>query len=281
MNEHVKSNQEMWDALTEINAASEYYDVEGFKHGKCTLQKIEREELGDVAGKSLLHLQCHFGLDTMSWARLGAKVTGADFSQKAITLAKSLSAGLNIPAEFVRCNIYDLPRHLSGQFDIVYTSIGVLCWLPDLQPWAELIAHFLKPGGGFYIYEGHPVMNIFDDAKDAREPRVKYPYFHSPDPEIYEDEGSTYASVNESTGKPSCEWVHSMADIINSLIAAGLQLEFLHEFPYISSDPRPFLTKGADGLWRYEAAPRSIPLVFSIKATRSQDGQSSGGKIKN
>lgn len=264
MDEFLKANKELWDAWTGIHESSDCYDVEGFKRGRCTLRKIEREELGDISGKSLLHLQCHFGLDTMSWARLGAKVTGVDFSQKAITLAKSLSEELSIPAEFVCCNIYDLPEHLSDRFDIVYTSIGVLCWLPDLQPWAEIIAHFLKPGGVFYMYEGHPVANIFADADT---PTIHYPYFHSAEP-IREEVTGSYAAAEPGVTRVTHEWTHGMGDLINSLLGAGLRIEYLHEFPYCTYPHRSFLTQHEDGLWRYDAVPNSIPLTFSIKAKK-------------
>ncbi len=143
MDEYLKKNKELWNELTAIHAGSEFYDVDGFKRGKCSLSSIELEELGDVSGKSLLHLQCHFGLDTLSWARLGARVTGVDFSDKAIDLARSLSRDLKIEADFVQSDIYDLPDNLDGEFDIVFTSGGVLPWLPDLKRWAEIITHFL------------------------------------------------------------------------------------------------------------------------------------------
>ncbi|MEO6458104.1 MAG: class I SAM-dependent methyltransferase, partial [Chloroflexia bacterium] len=145
MNEYTQSNQRLWDRWTELHETSEMYDVAGFKPDGSRLGRIEREELGDVTGKSLLHLQCHFGLDTLSWAGLGAVVTGVDFSEKAITLARSLSVKLGVPATFVQSDIYDLPDNLSGQFDIIFTSHGVLWWLPDIEAWAKVGSHFLKP----------------------------------------------------------------------------------------------------------------------------------------
>ncbi len=264
MDEFLKANKELWDAWTEFHKTSKFYDVEGFKRGKCTLQDIEREELGDVSGKSLLHLQCHFGLDTLSWARLGAEVTGVDFSEKAIALARSLAAELDIPAEFICCNVYDLPEHLSGQFDIVYTSLGVKAWLPDLKKWAETIAHFLKPGGVFYIHEFHPFADIFADADT---PVIHYPYFHSAQP-IREEVTGSYAGAEPGVTRITHEWTHSMGDFINSLLGADLRIEYLHEFPHCTYAHRPFLTQGDDGLWRYEDAPNSLPLMFSIKAKK-------------
>src|SRR5881398_416178 len=141
MDDHTSANRANWDAWAAINAASANYDVAGFKAGKLSLNRIEREELGEVAGKSLLHLQCHFGLDTLSWARLGARVTGVDFSDQAIHLAQAISKEVGLDARFICSNIYDLPKVLSaaGDFDIVFTSYGAICWLPDLQPWGQLI----------------------------------------------------------------------------------------------------------------------------------------------
>lgn len=266
MDEHIKANREMWNKWAPLHAGSEFYDVEGFKNGRCTLKSIELEELGDVSGKSLLHLQCHFGLDTLSWARLRAKVTGVDFSDKAITLARSLSRELEIEADFICSNIYDLPKNLDGEFDIVFTSYGVLCWLPDLQRWAEVISHFLKPGGTFYIVEGHPLMTIFDNSEDATELKVTQPYFHTAEPMKWEGTGS-YAGIQEDKLHTSYEWTHSLGNILNALIRAGLRIEFLHEFPVASYPGFPFTEQDKAGWWRVKG--NNIPLTFSLKATKT------------
>lgn len=266
MNKWEESNRSAWDRLALLHARSEFYDVAGFKAGRCSLQAIEREELGDVAGKSLLHLQCHFGMDTLSWSRLGAKVTGVDFSENAIRLARALAEEIGVPAQFVCCSIYDLPQHLEGEFDIVFTSYGVLCWLPDLQRWGQVIAHFLKPGGTFYIVDGHPFAWVFYNEEDATGLRVAYPYFHRETPGAYEAEGS-YATA-EPIRWTSYEWSHSLGEIVNALLDAGLRLEFLHEFPFASYRALPFMVQGEDGLWRLPEHAESVPLIFSIKATK-------------
>ena len=147
------------------------YNVEGFKAGRITLNDIEIEEIGAVEGKSLLHLQCHFGMDTMSWARLGAEATGVDLSDASIDLANELNAELGLGTRFIRSNVYDLPDVLDGEFDIVYTSLGALCWLPDLTRWGQVIARFLKPGGTFYVRDEHPAGRIFDDCNESRRDR--------------------------------------------------------------------------------------------------------------
>jgi SAM-dependent methyltransferase len=267
MDKYLKNNKALWNEITPIHAQSDFYDVEGFKNGRSSmLYPIEREEMGDISGKSLLHLQCHFGMDTLSWARLGAKVTGVDFSDKSIDLARSLSKELEIDAEFICSDIYDLPENLSGKFDIVYTSGGALCWLPDLKRWAEIIAHFLKPGGFFYILEGHPFMMVFyGDSPDATEPKVKNSYFHTPEPAKWDPEGD-YAEPDAVVSPGSYEWTHSMGDIINAIISAGLRIEFLHEFPVIFFKCLPFMERDDDGLWRIKGD--KIPLIFTLKATK-------------
>jgi len=266
MDEFVRANQKLWDSLTPIHAESDFYDMESFLEGKRTIEKIDIEEFGDVSGKSLLHLQCHFGQDTLSWARLGAKVTGADFSEEAITLARSLAAKLNIDANFVCCNVYDLPQHLDGQFDIVYTSGGVLPWLPELRGWGNVAAHFVKPGGKFYIREFHPTAYIFAD-ENVTDPQVHYPYFNRKEPLRFENQGS-YADRNADVTTVNYEWPHSMSEIINSLIEAGLSIDYLHEFPFSTYQSHPFMKKLDDGYWHYPDKPDSIPFMFSIMASK-------------
>jgi SAM-dependent methyltransferase len=268
MDEYLQANRRMWDEQTPFHADSPFYDVAGFKAGRCTLRPVEIEEVGDVAGKSLLHLQCHFGLDTMSWARRGATATGVDFSAKSIELARSLAAELGLGVRFVCCDVYDLPRHLDGRFDVVFTSAGVLAWLPDLGGWADVIRHFLAPGGVFYLREFHPFADIFDDDPDATSPRIRYPYFHADEPMEFGPHVGTYACAGARIRTRSYEWVHPISDVVNALIGAGLRLEFLHEFPYRTYPSHPFLTRGDDGFWRYGPAPEGLPLMYSIRASR-------------
>ena len=266
MDSYMRMNRELWNELTPIHARSEFYDVEGFKAGKSTLKSIELEELGEVSGKSLLHLQCHFGLDTLSWARLGARVTGVDFSDKAIDLARSLSKELGIEANFICSDIYDLPETLDADFDVVFTSYGVLCWLPDLRRWAEIIAHFLKTGGTFYMVADHPLANVFENPEDVSELKVTYSYFHTPEPEKWEFPG-TYADPEAKVSHTSYEWVHSLSDVISALISAGLSIEFVHEFPVCAWKRFPSMEQDGDGWWRLEGD--KIPLTFSLRATRA------------
>ena len=209
------SNQRLWDAWTKVHAEGEFYDVAGFREGGLRLRPYEVAALGDVTGKTLLHLQCHFGLDTLSWARLGAKVTGVDFSHASIVLARELAADIGIPdARFVESNVYQLPVRLGDEFDIVYTSRGVLGWLPDIRGWARVVARFVKPGGRFYISEVHPVLQVFEnEGVSPRELRLQYPYWEHGNPLIFDVHGS-YADPDADLGTEHKEhgWDHGLGE---------------------------------------------------------------------
>ena len=269
MDPRLAMNRRNWNDRVPVHAASDFYGVDRFKAGAITLNDIEREEIGPVAGKSLLHLQCHFGLDTMSWSRLGARATGVDFSNAAIDLARELSAELELGTRFICSDVYDLPHALDEQFDVVYTASGVLVWLPDLTAWARVAARFVRPGGTFYLLDGHPLCHIFadDDDLDASELRVRNPYFPDPAGTFFGGNGYSYAG-DEPIPSPSYEWRHSMAEILNSLLAAGLRLQFLHEFPVSNYRALPGMVRVSDGWWRLPRNNDSIPQLFSLKATR-------------
>jgi SAM-dependent methyltransferase len=220
-----------------------------------------------VSGKSLLHLQCHFGLDTMSWARLGAKATGVDFSQEAVATARSLAGELGIAADFVRSNVYDLPKNLDGRFDVVFTSHGVLPWLPDLGRWAEVVAHFLKPGGVFYIVESHPFAQMFDDGIETPELRIRYPYFRR-EPMRFEDDGSYADPKTVVRNKTTYEWMHPLGEIVNSLLAVGLRIESFREYPFCAWKMLPFMVRDEDGWWRLPDGREDVPLMFSLRAVK-------------
>ena len=264
LDEQLQVNRTNWNERTPVHAASESYDVEGFKAGQITLHDVERCEVGDVQGKTMLHLQCHFGLDTMSWARLGAKATGVDFSDVAIELARSLNSELDLDVRFIRSNVYDLPAVLDEQFDIVFTSVGVLCWLPDLDKWASVVSRHLKPGGIFYILDGHPLMNVFEES-EAGDLRLEYGYFH--EEHLWEGGEPSYAG-SEIIESPVYEWHHSLGEIVTALIGAGLRIEYLHEFPFSSYRAFPMMKKDDDGLWRFPEHNDSLPQLFSIRATK-------------
>ncbi|MCW4033099.1 MAG: class I SAM-dependent methyltransferase [Candidatus Bathyarchaeota archaeon] len=262
--DYMDVNLKRWNDLVDINAKSKWYDLEGFREGKTSLLSIEREELGDVRGKSLLHLQCHFGMDTLSWARLGADVTGIDFSDRAIELAKCLSEELNIPATFIHSNVYDVSKKLQKKFDIVFTSYGVLCWLPDMVRWAQVVSHCLKPGGIFYVIDSHPFGFLIDENQEVF--RIGYNYFTNGEP-TYWDKGEAYADPNANLkNQASYEWFHTMSDIINALIDANLELEFLHEFSLCYHNIHPDMNLREDGYWEFKDFKYSLPMMFSVKA---------------
>lgn len=265
MDEFLKSNRELWNAWTRVHVNSKFYDVDGFKAGQSRLDKIELE-LGDVRGKSLLHLQCHFGLTTLSWARLGASVTGADFSDEAIAQARRLAESVGLKADFVCSDIEDLPNALSGQFDFVFTSHGVLGGLPDLPAWAGVIAHFLKPGGTFYIVEAHPTAFIFDE-ENPDDLRVRYPYFHSAAPGSAVVNG-TYADRAADIHGVEYFWIFSMSDVLSALIGAGLHIVEMREYDYLAWQMYPFMKQDAEGWWRLPDKFPRLPLMFSLRSRK-------------
>jgi SAM-dependent methyltransferase len=262
-------NRRFWDEAVAIHLASEFYDVASFKAGRSTLLPVEVAEVGDVHGKTLLHLQCHFGLDTLSWARAGATVTGVDFSGEAIEAARALAAELGIDARFLRSNVYDLPGAFSERFEIVFTSYGVLCWLPDLNAWAQVVANHLRPGGTFYIIEGHPMALALADDASRDDLRLHCDYFGSEKPIIFDQDQGTYADPDAKlTNHRTAEFWHSLGETVTALIDAGLRIEFLHEFPYCAWPAVRSMTKGDDGYYRLPDNDARIPFLFSIKATK-------------
>jgi 2-polyprenyl-3-methyl-5-hydroxy-6-metoxy-1,4-benzoquinol methylase len=267
MNEYLHVNRETWNTWTRLNYASEFYNVEGFKAGRMTLDPITLAGPGDVTGKALLHLQCHFGMDTLSWARRGAIVTGIDFSEEAITTAHALAEELNIPATFIHSNLYDLPQHLTGRFDVIFTSYGVLAWLPDLDRWGQIIAHFLKPGGIFSIVEVHPIALLFDEHRQDAKLRLLYPYFQGTEPLRIEEDGS-YAIPDAPIHSVTYVWIHPLAEIIGSLLRAGLRITAFEEYPFVAWAVLPWMERRADGRWQLPPGQESIPLMFALTATK-------------
>ena len=264
------ANRRLWDAWTAVHSTGAFYDLEGFRAGGVRLRPYEIELIGDATGKSLLHLQCHFGIDTLSWARLGARVTGADFSPAAIELARSLADDLGFPdARFVQSNLYDLPDVLAGQFEIVYTSRGVLGWLPDIRAWARVVARFLAPGGTFFITEIHPVLQIFENEGVAPgELRLTYPYWEHAAPLTFEVTGS-YADPAADIGEHvEHGWDHGLGEIVTALIDAGLRIETLIEHPFLDWTV-DFLVEDGAGKWRLPpGGAGELPLMFSLRATK-------------
>ncbi len=266
----IAANRSLWDAWTAIHASGDFYDLDGFKAGGVRLRPYEIEMVGDVAGRSLLHLQCHFGIDTLSWARLGATVTGADLSRAAIELARSLADELGFPdARFIESNLYDLPAALDGRFDVVYTSRGVLGWLPDIRAWARIVAHFLAPGGTFFISEAHPIVNVFQNENvEPGELRLTYPYWEHAAPLTFEVNGSYADPDADVRDQVEHSWDHGLGEIMSALIDAGLTITTLVEHPFLEWRA-DFLVEDEAGTYRLPPGTAGeLPLMFSLVAVK-------------
>lgn len=256
-------NLASWDSRVPVHLASEFYDLAGFRAGAGSLRSYEVAEAGDVAGKRLVHLQCHIGLDTLSWARHGALVTGLDFSGPATSAARALAAELGIDADFVTADVYDAVAALGGQrFDVVYVSIGALVWLPDLPRWAAVVAGLLAHGGFLYLVEGHPVAGILDDAQGSV---VARDYFD--DQPWVEDYPYTYTDGPALEHTRSVQFQHQLGQVVTALAGAGLRIDFLHEHDFdVFQRFESLERRGAE--YRYPAGHPRAPLTYSLRATR-------------
>jgi SAM-dependent methyltransferase len=256
-------NRAFWDERVPIHTASDFYDVESFKAGRDPLRPFELEEVGDVVGRRLVHLQCHFGVDTLAWARHGARVIGLDFSPPATEAARELAAEIGVEADFVTADVYDAVEALEGRrFDIVYTGLGALTWLPDLRRWARVAAELVEPGGFLYVSEFHPFQWIFGDEDLS----IAYDYFHQP--LEFESPGS-YADFEAKTDNNRTEeWSHALSDVIMSVIDAGLVLELFSEHDYTLFPRWPFLEKRGFDTYRLPEGHPSLPLMYSLRARR-------------
>ncbi|MBW8487649.1 class I SAM-dependent methyltransferase [Actinomadura parmotrematis] len=256
-------NRPMWDERVPVHVAGEFYDVAGFLAGRPELRDFEVAEVGDVTGRSLAHLQCHIGLDTLDWARRGARVAGLDFSAPAIDAARGIAAEAGIDARFVTADVYDAPAALGARYDIVYTGLGALNWLPDLDRWAAVVASLLEPGGFLHLSEFHPVGDVLDDATGTT---VAYDYFDR-SPQEWDEDG-TYADLGASFAHTrSVEFRHGVGDVVSAVAAAGLRVEFLHEHDH-TLFPR-FAALERDGrVYRQPAGRPRVPLMYSLRASR-------------
>jgi SAM-dependent methyltransferase len=262
----VDENRRTWDTWAPLHAASDFYDVEGFKAGRETLDAVELTGVGAVTGKSLLHLQCHFGMDTLSWARHGARVTGVDFSEPAIGTARALAEELGLDARFICADVNDTLAHLDEErFDVVFTSHGAISWLPDLRPWAEVIAGSLKPGGTFFVAESHPFLWVFDEELPQPELAFRYPYFDR-GPLTQRSAGS-YAAPEAEVVTTQHSWQHTFEEMVDALTGAGLRVTSLREYPYLYFSWFPWMVKDGEGRFRLPDGMPDLPLMFSMTAT--------------
>ena len=258
---YIEINRNSWNNRTETHIKSDFYDVEGFIQGKSSLNEIELNLLGDIKGKKILHLQCHFGQDTLSLSRLGAEVTGIDLSDEAIKNARALAEQIQSSAQFVCCDIYDLPHHLKEQFDIAYTSYGVIGWLPDMDKWAQVIRTFLKPGGKFVFVEFHPVVWMFDDDFQ----KIEYNYFNRE--AIVETESGTYADKGADITQSYVCWNHSMSEVVSSLMKVGLSINQFEEFDYSPYACFAHTVEFKPNKYRIKHLEDRIPMVYALVAT--------------
>jgi len=262
VNQYFEANKQLWNQRTKVHKDSSFYNLEGFKKGETVLTPIELNEVGDVRGKSLLHLQCHFGMDSLDWARRGAKVTGIDISDTAINEARKLNEELGLHAEFICCNVLDTSSYVKDKFDIVFTSYGTIGWLPDLIPWATMIAERLQPGGIFYIAEFHPVVWMFDDDFT----HIKYSY-ENEEVIVMENEG-TYTDRNAVITGKEYSWNHSISEVLNALIMAGLRITSFNEYMY---SPYPSFRNTIEvekDKWNIKGLEGMLPMVYSVKAVK-------------
>ncbi|HEY3266295.1 MAG TPA: class I SAM-dependent methyltransferase [Armatimonadota bacterium] len=267
--EHIAANRRLWEEWTPIHETSAFYNVDAFRQGRDTLQAEEIASLGDVAGRSLLHLQCHFGMDTMSLARRGAVATGLDFSPRSIDLARSLARETGIAADFVCANVYDAVEALEGQtFDIVFTGGGALSWLPDLAEWGRVAGRLVKPGGFLYVRDAHPFAYIFEQGEGEVQPTITYPYFHSDEALIFPNARS-YADPSAPVSEDEHTWCFSLSDVVNAVIGGGLRLDWLREFATCGWRMFPCMEQDSSGRWRWPGREQSLPFTFSLKATKA------------
>lgn len=262
-NKYIEKNKAAWNSRTDHHFDSAFYDVKSFLEGKNSLNDIELRLLNDVSGKSILHLQCHFGQDSISLARMGAVVTGVDLSDNAIGKANELKEKTNTNATFICCDIYDLPRYLDQQFDIVFTSYGTIGWLPDLDKWAAIVSKYLKLGGKFVFAEFHPVVWMFDNDFG----KIIYTYAKS-NP-IIETENGTYADKEAPITTEMITWNHGIGEVISSLLKSGLSINSFEEYDYSPYNCFNKTIEFEPGKFRIEHLANYIPMVYSLTAVKT------------
>jgi len=273
LQEQFAANRANWDEAVGIHLAAKSYDLTALRSGRGQLHPIEEAEVGPVGGKRVLHLQCHFGRDTLILAQRGAEVVGLDFSEAAIVAARRLAEeiGLAARSRFVLANVYEASKSIPepASFDLVYVTWGALCWLPDIGAWARTVAHFLRPGGSLYLAEGHPSALVFDDrtrAPDAALPGWFISYFDREALEL--DDPTDYADPHaRMQNERTFSWMHPLGDTISALIRAGLSLDWLHEHDSVPWRMFECLVQGVDGMYRWPGKPW-LPLAFSLRASR-------------
>ncbi|QIZ76917.1 class I SAM-dependent methyltransferase [Ferrimonas lipolytica] len=249
-------NQQAWDRRTQIHIKSRFYDVDGFLAGKCQLNPLELQLIGSVRGKSMLHLQCHFGLDSLNWCRRGAWVTGVDFSPVAIEQAQHLAKQSRLAGHFICADVLSFANETQPEFDWVYTSYGVLCWLADIDRWAHTVASALKPGGKLCLIEFHPALDLLQG----------YGYFNRAKPDIEVE--TTYTENAGSEKQRVAVWCHSIGEVQSALLKQGMQIEHFQEYDYSPYDCFDNLVERQPGQFVWERDGHSTPLLYSLVASK-------------
>ncbi|WP_433202426.1 class I SAM-dependent methyltransferase [Nocardia sp. CA-107356] len=270
-------NKANWDERAPAHAASHDYAVDRFVADPEFLSDVVRFDLpllGDIRGLRGVHLQCHIGTDTISLARLGARMTGLDFSPAALTQARLLAEATGNRVDFVESDVYDAVSALgAAQFDLVFTGIGALCWIPSVDRWARTVAELLRPGGRLFLREGHPMLWAIDETRTDR-PTVGYPYFEMPEPTVFSS-GTTYVETEtEFTQTVTHEWNHGLGDVVTALLDHGMTITGLVEHRSVPWEALPDqMTRDANGEWRLTEHPERLPLTYTLQARRQLAGR--------
>ena len=271
LDQYRETNRANWDSRVDIHYGSELYGAGRFIADSEYIGSVVRfdaEKLPDLSEKRLLHLQCHIGTDTIGLARLGADVTGIDLSEKSIEAARRLSDECGTPGRFMVSELYDAPSVLPETFDVVYTGVGAICWLPDIQGWAEVVASFLDQDGFLYMREAHPVLWSLDDERDDDELVIKYPYFEQSEPLLFSEE-ITYAGDGVLSSPEEYTWNHGMAEVLQALIDAGLRIDQVEEYDALEWEAGAVNQLGEDGMYRLAEGRERLPVMWSVLATKT------------
>ena len=274
MSESFEVNRRAWDERAPVHAASVDYGFDAFMSDARHLSDVVRFDLpliGDIDGLRGVHLQCHIGTDTLSLARLGARMTGLDFSPASLAEARRLAQACHQDIEYVLSDVdHALDVLPPGAFDLVYTGIGALCWLPSIERWAQVVSELLAPGGRLFIREGHPMLWAIDEAVSVESLIVGYPYFETPEPVVFDEPGTYVATETELQHTVSHSWNHGLGEIVTALLDRGLVITGLVEHRSLPWNPFPEgrMVKGEDGEWRLVDHPERLPLTYTLQALK-------------
>jgi SAM-dependent methyltransferase len=273
VSDYLALNRGNWDERAPAHAASPDYQAHRFADDPAHLSKVVRFDLprlGDLTGLDGVHLQCHIGTDTVSLARLGARMTGLDFSPASLAEARKVASAAGADVDFVESDVYLAPEVLGTErFDLVFTGVGALCWLPSVRRWARVVADLLRPGGRLFIREGHPMLWALDDERTDDLLVVDYPYFEAAEPLVWTDGGTYVQTDTRFTHNTTHQWNHGLGEIVSALLAAGLRLTMLEEHDSVPWEALPGKMHQVDGEWRLTDRPVRLPLTYTLQAVKA------------